>query len=178
MKALIYIPIVAMLASPAVSNSAFSQTRAIQSSLSASNPFFSKSKLPFQAPDFSKIKVSDFTPAMEQGMKEKLVEVEKIANNPASATFANTLLPLEKSGQLLTRTLHVFNLLTGANTNPELQKIEEEEAPKLAASNDAVYLNTKLFKRISSIYEKRDQLALDAESKRLVEYYYQQFELA
>jgi peptidyl-dipeptidase Dcp len=178
MKSLIYIPVVAMLALPAASNSAFCQTRFVHSSLSATNPFFVKSKLPFQAPDFSKIKDADFKPAMEQGMKEKLVEIEKIANNPIPATFANTMLPLEKSGQLLTRVSHVFNLLTGANTNPELQKIEEEEAPKLAASNDAVYLNTKLFNRISSIYGKRDQLNLDPESKRLVEYYYEQFELA
>jgi peptidyl-dipeptidase Dcp len=178
MKALIYIPILALLASPAASNQAFSQKRVVQSPLSATNPFFVKSKLPFQAPDFSKIKIADFKPAMEQGMKEKLVEIEKIANNIAPATFENTLLPLEKSGQLLTRVSHVFNLLTGANTNPELQKIEQEEAPKLAASNDALYLNTKLFKRISTIYDKRDQLNLDPESKRLVEYYYEQFELA
>jgi peptidyl-dipeptidase Dcp len=178
MKALIYIPIVAMLVSSVASNNAFSQTKAVQSSLPATNPFFAKSKLPFQAPNFRNIKISDFKPAMEQGMKEKLVEIEKVANNPAPATFANTLLPLEKSGQLLSRASHVFNLLTGANTSPELQKIEEEEAPKLAASNDAMYLNTKLFKRISSVYEKRDQLNLDPESKRLVEYYYEQFELA
>jgi peptidyl-dipeptidase Dcp len=161
MKALIYIPILAILASPAASNQAFSQKRVVQSPLSATNPFFVKSKLPFQAPDFSKIKIADFKPAMEQGMKEKLVEIEKIANNITPATFENTLLPLEKSGQLLTRVSHVFNLLTGANTNPELQKIEQEEAPKLAASNDALYLNTKLFKRISTIYDKRDQLNLN-----------------
>lgn len=178
MKALIYIPIVAILALPTVSNTAFSQTRAVHRNLTPGNPFLVKSKLFFQAPDFSKIKDADFRPAMEQGMKEKLLEIEKIANNPAAPTFENTLLPLEKSGQLLTRVSHVFNLLTGANTNPELQKIEQEEAPKLAASNDALYLNSKLFKRLSSIYEKRDQLNLDPESKRLVAYYYEQFELA
>lgn len=178
MKALIYIPIIAFLASPILAENAISQTRNVHASTGPGNPFFLRSKLYFQAPDFSKIKDADFKPALEQGMKEKLVEIEKIANNPAPATFENTLLPLEKSGQLLTRVSHVFNLLTGANTNPALQKIEEEEAPKLAANNDALYLNTKLFKRISSIYEKRDQLNLDPESKRLVEYYYEQFELA
>jgi peptidyl-dipeptidase Dcp len=178
MKTLSYIHIVALLSLPAASSQVFGQTRAVSSTLMASNPFLSKSKLAFQAPDFSKIKNSDFKPAIEQGIKEKLAEIDKIANNPALATFDNTLLPLERSGQLLSRLNHVFNLLTGANTNPELQKVEEEEAPKLAASSDALYLNTKLFQRISTLYKKRDQLSLDPESKRLLEVYYQQFELA
>jgi peptidyl-dipeptidase Dcp len=178
MKAFKYIPIVALLASPLVAVNAFSQGRAIQRHMPATNPFFVESKLPFQTPNFNKIQDKDFKPALEQGMKEKLAEITKIANNPAPATFANTLIPLEKSGRLLSRTSHVFNLLTGANTNPDLQKVEQEEAPKLAATNDALFLNTKLFKRVSTIYSKRNQLNLDAESKRLVEYYYEQFELA
>jgi peptidyl-dipeptidase Dcp len=178
MKRLTYLPLVAILSLPAVINPAYSQTSAVVRPLVASNPFFAQSKLPFQAPDFSKIKTSDFKPALEQGMKEKLAEIAKIANNPAAATFENTILPLEKSGALLSRTYHVFSLLTGANTSPELQQIEEEEAPKLAATNDAMYLNTKLFKRISALYTRRAEMKLDAESKRLLEYYYEQFELA
>ena len=178
MKRFTYLPLVAILTLPAVINPVFSQTLATVRPLSGTNPFFAKSKLPFQAPDFSKIKTSDFKPALEQGMKEKLAEIAKIANNPVSATFENTILPLEKSGALLSRTNHVFSLLTGANTNPELQQIEEEEAPKLAATTDAMYLNTKLFKRISALYNKRAQLKMDAESRRLLEYYYEQFELA
>ena len=178
MKRFTYLPLVAILTLPAVINPVYSQTHAVVRPLTAANPFFAQSKLPFQAPDFSKIKTSDFKPALEQGMKEKLAEIAKIANNPATATFENTILPLEKSGALLTRTYHVFSLLTGANTSPELQQIEEEEAPKLAATNDAMYLNTNLFKRISSLYTKRAQLKLDSESRRLLEYYYEQFELA
>ncbi|HEX6549165.1 MAG TPA: peptidyl-dipeptidase Dcp [Gammaproteobacteria bacterium] len=142
------------------------------------NPFMAPSTLPFQAPAFNKIKDSDFKPAIEAGMKLQLEEVEKIANNPAAPTFENTLAALEKSGQLLTRVSTVFNLLTGANTDPALQKIQGEVAPELAAHQDAIYLNTKLFKRIQAVYDQRDKLKLDPESRRLLEYDYQEFVLA
>ncbi|RYY30179.1 MAG: peptidyl-dipeptidase Dcp [Sphingobacteriaceae bacterium] len=145
---------------------------------SADNPFFNASTLPFQAPDFSKIKNSDFKPAMEEGIRQHLAEIQKIANNPAAPTFENTLVAMEKSGRLLSRVDAVFNLLTGANTNPELQQVEQEEAPKLSANNDATYLNTKLFKRVETVYQKRNNLKLDAESKRLLEYEYENFVLA
>ncbi len=146
--------------------------------LARTNPLFAPSTLPFQAPPFDKIKDSDFQPAFEAGMKQQLAEVDKIANNPASPTFQNTLAALEKSGQLLTRVNQVFNVLTGANTDPELQKVQEMEAPRLAANQDAIYLNTRLFKRIQTIYKQRDTLKLDPEPHRLVEYYYQKFVLA
>ncbi|WP_234406639.1 M3 family metallopeptidase [Prolixibacter bellariivorans] len=144
----------------------------------SNNPFMKPSTLPFGAPDFTKIKDSDFQPAMEAGMKEQLSEVIKIANNPEGPTFQNTLVALEKSGQTLKRVYGVFNLLAGANTNPTLQKIGEEEAPKLAAHEDAIYLNKELFYRVKRLYNLRNSMNLDPESKRLVEYYYQQFELA
>ena len=146
--------------------------------LPPTNPFFAPSTLPFQAPDFSKIKNSDFEPAIEEGIRQHMIEIEAIANNPAAPTFANTFVAMEKSGRLLNRVEAVFNVLTGANTNPELQKVEQEEAPKLSANNDAIYLNTKLFKRVETLYQNRNQLKLDAESKRLVEYYYEDFVLA
>ncbi|MEO6522168.1 MAG: peptidyl-dipeptidase Dcp [Mucilaginibacter sp.] len=146
--------------------------------LDPSNPFFTPSNLPLHAPAFDKIKNSDYKPAFEAGMKQRLEEIKKIANNPAAPTFANTLVAMEKTGLLLTRVQETFDVLAGAYTNPELQKVEEEEAPKLAANSDEVYLNTKLFKRIEAIYTKRAQLKLDAESKRLLEVYYQNFVLA
>lgn len=146
-------------------------------SFSDANPFFAQSTLDYQAPDFTKITNADFQPAMEEGMKQQMVEIQKIADNPDSATFENTMVAMEKSGLLLKRVNGVFNLLTGANTNPELQKVQEEEAPKLAANQDAIYLNTKLFKRVEAIYKQRSQLKLDDESNRLVEYYYQQFQI-
>jgi peptidyl-dipeptidase Dcp len=142
------------------------------------NPFLVKSALPFEAPDFTKIKNEDFKPAMEEGMKRQLAEIQKIADNPAAPTFENTLVAMEKSGDLLNRVNGVFNLLTGANTNPTLQKVQEEEAPKLAANTDAIFLNTKLFKKVDIICQQKEQLKLDAESNRLIDYYYQQFVLA
>lgn len=146
--------------------------------LSKSNPFYAPSRLPFQAPDFSKIKDSDYLPAIEAGMRRQLAEVQKIADNPAPPTFENTLVALEKSGQLLTRVTRVLNLMTGANTDPTLQSIQQTVAPKLAANQDEIFLNAKLFKRVEAIYQERGQLKLDPESRRLIWYYYQQFVLA
>jgi len=145
---------------------------------SGSNPLLQASTLPYQAPAFDKIKDDDFKPAFEEGMKQQLAEIAKIADNTAEPTFENTLVEMEKSGQLLSRVNMVFNLLTSANTNDNLQKIQEEIAPRLAAHQDAIYLNPKLFKRVEAVYGKRNELKLDAESLRLIEYYYQQFGLA
>ena len=139
------------------------------------NPFLTPSKLPFQAPPFDKIKDSDYKPAIEAGMKRQLEEINKIADNPSAPTFVNTLVALEKSGQLLTRVTLVFNAVTSANTDSILQKIQEEEAPKLAAHNDAIFLNKKLFERVKTIYNNRDRLTLDHESKKLISYYYKEF---
>jgi peptidyl-dipeptidase Dcp len=141
----------------------------------ATNPFFTASTLPFQAPPFDKIKDSDYQPAIEKGMAEQLAEVEKIADNPAPATFENTYVALEKTGVLLDRVMAVFNGVTGANTDDALQKVQEEEAPKLAAHQDAIYLNDKLFARIQKVYDERATLKLDPESQRLVEVVYRNF---
>src|ERR1700744_3691 len=97
------------------------------------NPFYSPSTLPFQAPPFDRIKDSDYQPAIEAGMAEQLREIEAIANDPAPATFDNTLVALEKSGQLYRRVMEAFDGVTGANTNPTLQAVEKAEAPKQAA---------------------------------------------
>jgi peptidyl-dipeptidase Dcp len=139
------------------------------------NPFYSPSTLPFHAPPFNRIKDSDYQPAIEAGMAEQLREIEAIAGNPAPATFDNTLVAMEKSGQLFRRVMAVFSGVTGANTNPTLQEVEKAEAPKQAAHRDAIYLNEKLFHRVEKIYNERDSLKLDAESRRLVEIEYQRF---
>jgi peptidyl-dipeptidase Dcp len=139
------------------------------------NPFAKASTLPYQAPPFDKIKDSDYQPAIEEGMQQQSVEIEKIANNKEAPTFANTIEAMEKTGRLLTRVGAVFGAVTGANTNPLLQKVQEEEAPKLSAHQDAIYLNPKLFARIEAIYNQRDKAKLDPESRRLVEYDYDQF---
>jgi peptidyl-dipeptidase Dcp len=147
-------------------------------SMSSGNPFAAPSTLPYQTIAFDKLKETDFKPALVDGLNQQQEEITKIAENTEAPTFDNTLVAIEKSGQLYTRVNNVFNLLTGANTTPELQKLQEEIAPKQAAMQDAIFLNTKLFKRVEAIYSQRANLKLDAESNRLVEYYYQQFVLA
>ena len=141
----------------------------------ATNPFFSESTLPYHAPPFDKIKESDYAPAIEEGMKTQLAEVQAIANNPDAPTFANTLEAMERSGALLTRVTKVFFNLTTANTSENLQKIKADKAPKLAAHSDAIFLNAKLFARVKALYDQRDTLKLDPESRYLVERYYKTF---
>lgn len=143
-----------------------------------SNPLLQASTLPYQAPAFDKIKDSDFQPAIEEGMKQQLAEIGQIADNMEAPSFENTLVAMEKSGSLLSRVNMTFGVLTSANTNDALQKVQEDIAPKLAAHQDAIYLNDKLFARVSALYQQRNTLKLDAESLRLLEYTYQQFVLA
>lgn len=178
MKTSFKVPLFAMLAILTSCQNTDKKSTADGTTLSPSNPFLSQSKLPYQAPDFDRIKNSDFKPAFEEGMKIHLEEIQKIAGNTETPTFENTLVAMEKSGEMLTRVNRIFGVLTGANTNDELQKLQEEIAPKLAAHQDAISLNPELFKRIESIYNTREKLKLDQESKRLIEYYYQTFVLA
>ncbi|HSQ22965.1 MAG TPA: M3 family metallopeptidase [Pyrinomonadaceae bacterium] len=152
-----------------------SPARSEMASAPAGNPFFSESTLPYHAPPFDKIKDSDYAPAIEEGMKNQLAEIETIANNPEAPTFANTFEAMERSGALLTRVTKVFFNLTTANTSDTLQKIKADEAPRLAAHSDAIFLNAKLFARVKALYEKRDALKLDPESRYLVERYHKTF---
>jgi len=146
-----------------------------QSQFGPSNPFYAPSTLPYQAPPFDKIKDDDYIPAMDAGMAEEQKEMEAIANNPAPPTFENTIVAMEKSGRLLRRVQGAFFTVVSANENPTLQKVRASEAPKLAAHQDAILLNDKLFQRVSTIYNERKSLNLDPESLRLVEYDYDQF---
>ena len=144
----------------------------------ASNPFFKASTLPFNYPAFDQIKDGDFAPAFEEGMRIHLKEVEAIANNRQPATFDNTIVAMEKAGQMLTRVATTFGNLQGANTDDALDAVDRDMSPKLAAHGDAIFLNAKLWSRIKSLYEKRDKLHLDAESKHLLERYHTDFVLA
>jgi peptidyl-dipeptidase Dcp len=139
------------------------------------NPFYAPSTLPFHAPPFDKIRDGDYQPAIEAGMAEQRQEMRAIADNPASPTFENTLVAMEKTGQLFNRAMAAFNGVTGANLNPELQRVQDYEAPRLAAHQDAIFLDSKLFQRVATVYEQRASLKLDPESLRLVEFYYQRF---
>jgi peptidyl-dipeptidase Dcp len=142
---------------------------------SSANPFASASTLLYQAPPFDKIHDSDYKPAMEEGMRMQLAEIGRIASNPEPANFDNTIVAMERSGELLTRVASVFFSMTSANTNDDLQNILSLEAPKLAAHSDAITLNEKLFKRVKHIYDNRADLGLNSEQKYLVERYYMDF---
>jgi peptidyl-dipeptidase Dcp len=133
------------------------------------NPFAKPSALLYQAPPFDLIKDGDFLPAIEDGMKEQLQEVELIATLKDAPTLANTIVPMERSGALLTRVLKVFFGLTKSNTDDALQKVQQEVAPKLAAHQDAIFMDARLFARVGALYDAR--AALDPESKYIVERY-------
>ncbi|KGQ20446.1 Dipeptidyl carboxypeptidase Dcp [Lysobacter dokdonensis DS-58] len=139
------------------------------------NPFFADSTLPLHYPDFAKIQDTDFGPAFDQGMKEELAEIERIANNKAKPTFDNTILAMEKNGRTLTRAATVFYNLFGADKNDAREKIDEKYSPIFAAHRDTIRLNPKLFARIKSLYDRRAKLGLDAQQTRLVERYYTDF---
>jgi peptidyl-dipeptidase Dcp len=163
-------------ASFAQSPTAQASTAATQAvAFDASNPFAKPSTLPYQAPPFDRIKDSDFQPALEEGMRQQIAEVEAIANNPDAPTFVNTIEAMERTGDLLQRVQPVVDGLAASNTNSATQQVRTEEAPKLAAHQDAIYLNSKLFARVKAVYDHRDILGLNAEAKYLVERYYLDF---
>jgi peptidyl-dipeptidase Dcp len=139
------------------------------------NPFYATSTLPFHAPPFDRIKDEDYQPAIEAGMAQQLAEIERIADETVPPTFENTLAPFERSGRLLNRARAAFNAVSEASTNPTLQGAKTALAPKIAAHEDAIHLNKKLFDRVAAIYRQRATLKLDAESLRLVEIVYDEF---
>ena len=138
------------------------------------NPLLQKSTLQYQAPPFDLIQDQHFKPAFEYGLKVHDKEINAIANNLEKPTFKNTVLAIELSGVDLYRAVGIFSNLTGSNTNPRLQALDEEYSPIFSAHNDKIYLNSKLYQRIKAI----DLLKLKGEEKKLTEYYLQQFELA
>jgi peptidyl-dipeptidase Dcp len=165
--------------------SVIAQTSPVQNSSIADNPFLTESSLPYHVPPFDKIKDEHFVPAIDAGMREQLKEVEAVANNSETPTFDNTIVALERTGRLLDRAQRTFSNLNACNTNPTLQKIDKEMAPKLAAHHDEIFLNPKLFARVQELYSNRDNFAaanpsggglgLDPESAYLLERYYKDF---
>ena len=142
---------------------------------SATNPFFTPSTLPFGAPPFDRIKDSDYLPAFRAGIAQQTRDYEAIANNPALPTFANTFVAMEKAGALLYRVNQAFGAASQANTDDTLQNVQGTISPELAEAQDAIYLNTKLFARVQSLYNRLGTLKLDPESQQLVRVYYQNF---
>lgn len=139
------------------------------------NPFLRESALPYRLPPFDKIGNADFRPGLEAGMAEQRKEIDALTRNRAAVTFENTIVALERSGQTLDRAQRVFSYLTGSNTNPELEQLQAEMAPKLSAHSDAIFLNGNLFARVRTLHEQRDSLHLDPESLRLLDRYYTLF---
>jgi peptidyl-dipeptidase Dcp len=141
----------------------------------SSNPLFVESTLPFHAPRFDLIRNEDYQPALEEGMRQNLAEIDVIAKQTTPPTFDNTIVAMEKSGALLNRAAKTFFGVIGANTNDTLQKVQEIEAPKLAAHNDAIYLNDQLYQRVKSVYDHRNAEHYTPEQLRLIERYHRDF---
>ncbi|HEX3481370.1 MAG TPA: M3 family metallopeptidase [Kofleriaceae bacterium] len=135
------------------------------------NPFLQPSALPFHLPPFDRIKDADYAPAFEAGMAEQRKEIDAIAHDPAPATFDNTIIALEHTGQMLARVEKTFGNLNASNTDDAMEKVESEMAPKLAAHRDAIALDAALFARVDTVFQHRGELGLDPESAQLIERY-------
>ena len=142
------------------------------------NPFFEASPLPFGMPPFASILDEHYRPAFEKGMADQLAEIRSITMRRDMPTFEGTMIPLEKSGQLLERVATVFFNKTSADGNDVTSALEEELAPHLAAHADAIRLDAQLYWRITTLFEQLDDLDLDAESRYLVERYFAEYTIA
>ncbi|HDS7112685.1 TPA: peptidyl-dipeptidase Dcp [Klebsiella aerogenes] len=146
--------------------------------MSDNNPFLHVSLLPYQAPHFDLIEDSHYRPAFDEGVRRQREEIAAIINNPAPADFDNTLVALEQSGQLLGRVTRVFFAMAGANTNPLIQQLDEQFSAELAELGNDIWLNEALYQRVKQVWQQRDALSLDPESRRLLEVSWQRFQLA
>ncbi|MCU1445046.1 M3 family metallopeptidase [Cryobacterium sp.] len=144
----------------------------------SSNPFFSPSTLPYQLPPFGEIRDEHYRPAFDAGMAEQLAEVRAITEDAAEPTIENTLIALERSGQVLTRVATVFFSLSSSDSSDFGTALEEELAPLLAAHTDAIRLDPDLYARISALNARRTELVLDAETDYLLERYHTEYTLA
>ena len=120
--------------------------------MAADNPFAHPSTLPFELPPFDRIHDSDYLPAFAAGMRAQLAEVAAIAHDPQPPSFDNTIVALERAGQLLDRVRRTFSNLNSCNTDPQMQRIDTEMAPRLAAHEDAIFLDPDLWKRVDTLY--------------------------
>lgn len=141
-----------------------------------SNPFFGKYKTPFETPPFDKIKTEHYEPAFKRGIAELKEDIEKIANNPEPATFENTVVALDRSGELLNRVSGAFFNVLSANANDEMMEISQRISPDLTESSNNIYLNEKLFARVKAVYDQRQSLNLSVEDARLLDETYRAFQ--
>ncbi|WP_051350170.1 M3 family metallopeptidase [Dyadobacter alkalitolerans] len=141
----------------------------------ANNPFLTPYNTPFQVPPFDKVEPEHFLPAFEQGMAEQQNSIAAIHSNEAEPTFENTIIALESTGDLLNKVSSVFFNLASAHTNPEIEALSKDIAPKLSKHSDDIFLNAALFQRVKKINDTQDTLNLDAVGKRLLEKTYKAF---
>ena len=163
------VPLLAALAAAAATKEAGTTPMA------ADNPFARPSQLSFELPPFDRIRDSDYAPAFEAGMREQLAEAAAIARNPQPATFENTIVALERSGRVLDRVSSVFFNLNSCNTDTAMQEVDTAMAPRLAAHNDAIFLDAALWARVDGLYARRASLGLDPESLQLLTRYHTHF---
>ena len=141
----------------------------------ASNPFFTEWTTPFGVPPFEQIKLEHYRPALDSGFVAHNAEIEAIANNPETPTFENTILALEFAGDLLSRVASVFHNVNMGDGDKSMKEIEAEYSPKFTAHYDEMYMNEALFERVKAVHDQRNNLGLDSDDTRLIEYYYRNF---
>lgn len=139
------------------------------------NPFLTPYDTPFQIPPFERIEIGDYLPALKEGIRQQKEEIEAIVNNPHKPTFDNTILAMEKSGELSSRVMSVFGSLSECMSSPEMESVAEEFFPLYSAANDEIMMNDKLFARVKTIYDNLDKLKLDGPQRRAVEESYREF---
>ncbi|MEP2438940.1 MAG: peptidase M3, partial [Roseibium sp.] len=142
------------------------------------NPLLTEWNTPFELPPFSEIEPAHFTEAFEAAMAQARAEINAIADNAEAPTFDNTIQALETSGELLSRAARTFYNLSGAHTNPDLQAIERDMAPKFAKHGSETFQNEALFQRIAALWSQRGELGLDEEQARVLERYHTMFQRA
>jgi len=140
------------------------------------NPFFSEWTTPFGVPPFDEIKEEHYVPAIEEGIKQQQSEIDAIVASTEEPTFNNTILALDKSGQLLDKVNGVFGPMNSANTNDSIQAIARRISPMMTIHRDGISMNAELFKRVKAVYEKRNESGLDDQQLRVIEKIYQDFE--
>jgi len=142
---------------------------------SESNPFYSEYDTPFGTPPFSKIKLEHYMPAFKDGMEQEKKEIDTIANSTNEPSFDNTIVAMEKTGELLDKVSYVFFNLTSSMTNDEMQVIAKELSPLLSKHRDDIRLNDNLFMRVKAVYSQKEDLQLNTEQKMLLDKYYKSF---
>ncbi len=141
----------------------------------APNPFFTEWETPYGTPPFDKIEQKHYFPAIERALAENAAEIKAIAENPEPPTFENTLVAMDRSGELMSKVAPVFFGMVSANTNDELQAIARKARPMMSKHRDDIMLNQKLFDRIKAVHDQMASLKLNREQERLVEEYYKDF---